>query len=98
MKESESDALIVTVGQKLIGILTDSHILYGAVAGGHDVRDRRVWEFMSANPPVASPEMDVEDLLKLMQRHRVRRLPVVSDNKVVGLVSLADVATHLELV
>jgi CBS domain-containing protein len=51
-----------------------------------------VWDFCSREVVTVAPEMPVADAVKLMERRRVRRLPVVSEGRLVGMVSLGDLA------
>jgi CBS domain-containing protein len=82
--------------QHLLGVLTDHDIVVRCVAGGHDVRSA-VGEYMTSGPLVCvAPDAAVTDAVGLMQRHRLRRLPVVDENGcLVGVVALADLATRM---
>ena len=60
-----------------------------------DLHDRRVEDVMSRSPVSVGVETPVEELLELMQRHRVKRIPIVSNEKVVGIVSRADLLLAL---
>ncbi len=96
MKSESSRSLFVTCEGRLIGLITDSDILW-AIASGDDPHRSRVWELMSARPPSASPDMDVAELVRLMNRHGMRWVAVVEDGKLVGAVSVANVVASLEL-
>ncbi|HEY3374367.1 MAG TPA: CBS domain-containing protein [Candidatus Aquicultor sp.] len=88
--------LFVTHGDRLLGVITDSDILYDVVAQGFPT-DRKVWEFMELNPPVANPEMDIIELISIMDKYRLTRLPVVDNGKLIASVTLADIAEKLDL-
>jgi CBS domain-containing protein len=90
-------SLFVTAKDFLLGIITDKDVLYGVVAKGFGPTDRKVWEFMTLKPPVANPGMNMLELVLLMDRHRLTKLPVVVEEKLVGSVTLADVAASLDL-
>lgn len=96
MKSENSRSLFVTSEGRLIGLITDSDILW-LIASGGDPLKRRVWELMSAKPPSTSPEADISDLVRLMNRHGVRWVAVVEDGQLVGAVSVANVVASLEL-
>ena len=93
----EEDVGIVPVvesgGEKrLIGLITDRDIAVRVVAEGRDA-DARVREIMSENPKSVRPGADVDDVLDLMGREKVRRIPVTDERgALVGIISQADVA------
>lgn len=97
MMQSGSPLLFVSDKERLLGIITDADILYGAVAQGFPT-DMLVWQFMDLNPPIASPDMDIFDLITLMDRYRITKLPVVSDGRLLGTVTLADIAARLDII
>ena len=82
---------IVTDGE-LVGMLTDRDIVLRCVAGRSDATQMRIGEIMSTKLVTVSPEDSVEHAMELMAEHRIRRLPVVEKTRVVGMLSLADVA------
>jgi CBS domain-containing protein len=80
-------------GRKLVGVITDRDITIRAVAKGLDPVDTDVSEVMTDSPITARPDQDVEDLVMVMAKKQIRRIPVVDDdNCLVGIVSLADIA------
>ncbi len=77
---------------RLVGMLTDRDIVVRAVAEGLDGNTARVGDVASRDPVMATPDQDLDEALELMARHRVRRLPVVEDGMLVGVLSQADIA------
>ncbi len=77
---------------KLRGILTDRDIVLRCVAAESDPEHTPVREVMSRAPVSASPEDDVRLAADIMAAHQIRRLPVTSDGKLVGMLSLGDIA------
>lgn len=77
---------------QLRGIVTDRDIILRCVAAGEDPRTLPVKHIMTRHPQALSPEEDVRQAARLMSSQQVRRLPVVEDGKVVGVVSLGDLA------
>ena len=75
----------------VVGILTDRDIVVRAVAEGLDPA-ARVGDVASRDPVTVGPEQALDEAMELMARHRVRRLPVVDDSRLVGVVSQADIA------
>ena len=75
-----------------MGMLTDRDIVVRAVAEGLDASTARVGDIASRDPVTATPDQDLDEALTLMARNRVRRLPVVEDGMLVGVLTQADVA------
>lgn len=76
----------------VIGIITDRDIAMRAVAHGQNIRRQRVRDVMSINPVVGTPDMDVHEAAGLMSRRQVRRLPIVQNGSLVGIVALGDIS------
>ena len=92
MREGDFGSMPVVDDGRLVGVLTDRDIVVRAVAEGLDPAVARVGEVASRDPVTVAPEQDLDEAMELMARHRVRRLPVVADGRLVGVVSQADVA------
>ncbi|MHB0999337.1 MAG: CBS domain-containing protein [Armatimonadota bacterium] len=86
---------IVDNDGNLLGIITDRDIAIRAVAANVDLASARVVDFMTSNPVTVDPEIDVEDAAFIMADNQVRRLPVTRGNKLVGIVSLGDLAVDI---
>jgi CBS domain-containing protein len=82
---------------KLKGMLTDRDIVVKALANGKDPASTKAGELGKGKPIVVGATDPVDDALRLMKEHKVRRLPVIDDNKrLVGIVSQGDLATNLD--
>jgi CBS domain-containing protein len=92
MREGDFGSMPVVDDGQLTGILTDRDIVVRAVAEGLDPAASRVGDVASRDPVTVEPGEDLDDAIDLMARHRIRRLPVVEDGRLVGVVSQADVA------
>lgn len=80
---------------QLKGIVTDRDIVLRCVAAESDPQTTQVKEIMSKGISTVSPGDDVRVATKIMSNEQIRRLPVISEGKVVGMVSLGDMAkTH----
>jgi CBS domain-containing protein len=77
---------------KAIGILTERDILKRIVAAGKEAKGIKVMEVMTSPLVVAEPGMELEEAVKLMFHMKIKKLPVVDGKKIVGLVSLTDIA------
>ena len=95
MKEENVGLAPVVEGDRLVGTLTDRDIVTRVVAEGNDPQTVLVREVASTDVVTIDPQQDLDDALRLMARHQVRRLPVVEeDGKLVGIVAQKDVAMH----
>lgn len=93
LKRMNLGALPVTDrGGKLVGMLTDRDIVLRCVALGGDARTMTAGDVMTRGVVTATPDVKVDDAAKRMGRGQVRRLPVVENGKLVGMLSLADMA------
>ena len=76
----------------LAGIVTDGDIVTRCVAAGEEPGRVPVRDIMSPAPSVITPETPISDAARLMAQRQVRRLPVVEQGHVVGMLSLGDLA------
>jgi CBS domain-containing protein len=82
---------------RLQGMLTDRDIVVKALAQGKDPGSTKAGELGEGKPIVVGADAPVRDALSKMKEHKVRRLPVVDENKrLVGIVSQGDLATNIE--
>ncbi|WP_328870584.1 CBS domain-containing protein [Streptomyces sp. NBC_00287] len=81
--------------ERLCGILTDRDIVVGCVAMGHDPAKVTAGEMAQGTPRWIEADADVGDVLREMQEHQIRRLPVIENKRLVGMISEADLAQHL---
>lgn len=81
--------------ERLCGILTDRDIVIGCVAEGHDPSKTTAGEMAKGTPRWIDAGADVSEVLEEMQSHQIRRLPVIKDKRLVGMISEADLAKHL---
>jgi CBS domain-containing protein len=88
---------IVEDDGRLVGVVTDRDIALRVVAEGREPDSTKVAEIASQNLATVDPQQDIDEALRLMAEHQVRRLPVVEeDGKLVGILAQADVARHLD--
>lgn len=84
--------------QKLVGIVTDRDLVLQIIARGRDVKATRVEDVMTRKVVTCRAEDDLQKALDLMGEHQLRRIPIVDDdNRVVGIIAQADVATRVHL-
>jgi len=92
MKGEDVGSVPVVEDGRLVGIVTDRDIVTRVVAEGRDPQAVHVDDVASRNLVTVRPEDDLDDALMLMAQHQVRRLPVVDDGRLVGMLAQADIA------
>lgn len=80
---------------RLRGMLTDRDIVVKCLADGLDPAVVTVDRFTQGNTYYVEADADLEHVLTIMEEHQVRRLPVVENHRLVGIISEADIARHL---
>ena len=100
MEACEIGPVPVCDGGRLVGIVTDRDIAVRAVAAGRDPDATRVREVMTAEHIITCrPDQPIEEVVELMRRHEVRRLPVLdAGRRLIGMVALADLARYADVV
>ena len=92
MKELNIGSVPVCQGSNVVGIITDRDITLKSVASGVNSSSQTVKEVMSSNPVVGSPDMSLDDASRIMSEQQIRRLPIVENQKLVGVIALGDLA------
>jgi CBS domain-containing protein len=92
MNKFEIGCLIAIRKGKAMGIITERDLLKRVVAEARDANKTKVKDVMSSPLVVVEPSMDLEEAVKLMFQMKIKKLPVVDGKRLVGLVSLTDIA------
>jgi len=93
MRDEDVGLAPVVEGDRLVATLTDRDITIRVVAEGKDPESTRVRDVASTDLVTIDPDQELDEALRLMAQHQVRRLPVVEeDGRLVGVVAQADVA------
>ena len=93
MREEDVGLAPIVEGDKLIGMLTDRDIAIRVVAEGRNPEQVKVADVASKQVVTIDPQQDLDEALRIMAKHQVRRLPLVEeDGKLVGVVAQADIA------
>ncbi|HZK33950.1 MAG TPA: CBS domain-containing protein [Bacillota bacterium] len=85
---------VCTSNGKVIGILTDRDIVVRAIANNADANSIPVEDIMTREVITASPNMEIDKAIRLMAQNKIRRLPVVNNDTLVGMIAIGDLATR----
>jgi signal-transduction protein with cAMP-binding, CBS, and nucleotidyltransferase domain len=91
MVEANVGSLLVTVGGRIEGIVTERDYLRRVTLEGRTDKNTPVSEIMTSPLIVVTPQTPVEECMAIMTDRRIRHMPVVEDGEVVGLVSIGDI-------
>lgn len=96
MRDLDVGALpICSSDNRLLGIVTDRDIVVKCIANGVDPGTVTAGRLAQARPVFVDTTADVDEVLQVMEQHQIRRLPVIDNQRVVGMISEADLARHL---
>ena len=91
MRDEDTGVVPVVENGRPVGIVTDRDIVVRAVAEDGQL-NRSIRDIVTGNIVSASPDMSTREAAELMSEHQVRRLPVVENDRLVGIVSIGDLA------
>ncbi len=97
MNDREIGCLVAIKDGKPVGIVTERDMLKRVLVEGRDPRAVEVAEVMSKPLLFMEPEKEIEEAVKLMFKHKIKKLPVVENGRLVGLVTLADLIHSSEV-
>ena len=92
MASENLGSLVVMENERMAGMLTFHELLRAIAAKGGALGDLKVSEIMVRDPVTATPDMEVNDLRRMMLESGARYLPVMQDGKLLGVISFRDVA------
>lgn len=79
---------------KVIGIVTDRDIIVRNIANSGDPKTALIKDLMTKEVISANPTMDIDLAVKIMAQNKVRRLPVINNDAIVGMIAIGDLATR----
>ena len=98
MRDNEVGVLPVSDpdnGDRMCGIITDRDIVVKCVAAGQDPAQVTCGDLCEGTPRWIDADSDVSDVLREMEDHRIKRLPVIENKRMIGMISEVDMARHL---
>lgn len=91
MAKAKIGAILITEGGKIIGIFTERDYLYKGELEGRTAKDTQIKDVMVQRMITVTNDTTVDQCMALMKQYRIRHLPVVENDQLVGLVSMRDV-------
>lgn len=91
MNKHEIGCLVVEENGEPVGIVTERDLLKRVLAKSKELRNMKVREIMSEPVLSVTPNVEIEDAAKLMLQNKIKKLPIVEEGKLLGLVTLTDV-------
>lgn len=82
--------------KKVVGLVTDRDILLRTIGCGKEIKNTPVSDIMTCNITCCTPDTDVHEAEKTMSENQIRRLPVMENNKVIGILTLGDLVKNKE--
>lgn len=92
MRHEDVGAVPIIDDEELVGIVTDRDIVVRCVAEGGDPGESTAEDILSEALVTVAPDSDVQEAEEMMSRHQIRRLPVVLEGRLQGMISLGDIA------
>lgn len=92
MKKFNVGTILITQNDKLAGILTDRDIVLRLIAENIDCQDAKLKDFMSQSPVSVSSNENIQFAADMMAEHQIKRLPIIENNKLVGIMTLGDLS------
>jgi CBS domain-containing protein len=90
MADKEIGSLVVMYGDKPIGLFTERDYARNIILKGRTSKQTKVDEIMTSHVIVANPDQSIEECMAIMTEKRVRHLPVMQDERLVGIISIGD--------
>ncbi|MHB0988295.1 MAG: CBS domain-containing protein [Bellilinea sp.] len=95
MATKGAGALVVTKDEKMVGIISERDYARKVILKGRTSRDTLVSEIMTSQVFTIHPDQTIEECMELMTDKRVRHLPVIENDKLIGVISIGDVLKNI---
>ena len=90
MADKEVGALTIVDGDSLVGVVTERDYARKVILQGRSSKDTKIKDIMTSRVAYASPEQSVEECMGMMTEKRIRHLPVMDGDKLLGIISIGD--------
>jgi len=94
MKKNDVGSIPICQDNNLIGIVTDRDIVMKVIADGRNTNNISCKDIMSTDIISVTPDQDVHEAANMMSKYQIRRLPVLENGKIVGIVAIGDLAVE----
>ncbi len=95
MAEKAVGALIVMDGPKLVGVISERDYARKIILEGRSSENKKISEIMSSEVITTGPDNRIEECMAIMTERRIRHLPVLDGNEVLGVISLGDLVKYI---
>ncbi len=95
MAEHNIGSVLVTEGDRLLGIFTERDYARKVVLKGLRSADVSVRELMTGTPTIVSPDQSIDEVMNIMTEKRFRHLPVLEDGRIAGIITIGDVVKSI---
>jgi len=96
MNQNHVGCVPICSEEHVVGLVTDRDIVTRAVASKLDCSSTKVSDIMNTNIIKTTPDTEIDEALQTMKKNQIRRLPVIENNKIVGILSMGDIAITLD--
>jgi CBS domain-containing protein len=92
MNEHEIDCLVIVKDERPVGIITERDMLTRVLLEAKDPETTKVSQIMSTPLVLGEPQMSIQDAVRLMVEKEIKKLPIIENGLLVGLITLTDLA------
>ena len=96
MNQNHIGCIPICSEEQIVGLITDRDIVTRAVASNLDCGNTKASDIMNTKIIKTTPDTEIDEALEIMKKNQIRRLPVIEDNKIVGILTMGDVAVTLD--
>jgi len=92
MRDIECGSVPVCEGKEVVGIITDRDIVINVIAEGKDANSVHCHDCMTTDVVTCTTDTDIHECARLMAQHQIRRIPVLENGELVGIIAIGDLA------